>query len=197
MSAMERINIAKLERIYPDAYIDIAPGCVEPGYDDAPVILADWNRIPDRVFQALERAGFLCEWLDEWITCSECGKAFRVVPDCYHWQMAGIIGDGEARCLDCIDPEEYMESIENNPRKALTLPVLERYAPEDYGYTLVKKGYENGMFEGQSDDPRMILKAAREKDPKGRYLFAMTDQGQFDIEFALYVKDVEEVEEEV
>ena len=41
-------------------------GCCEPSYNDKPVIKADWNNIPNKVYKALEFMGYACEWEDEW-----------------------------------------------------------------------------------------------------------------------------------
>ena len=60
-----RINYQRLENAFPNAYFDFAAGCAEPGYNDLPVILAKWNHVPDKTFEALERHGFACEWSDE------------------------------------------------------------------------------------------------------------------------------------
>ena len=180
------IDLDKLNKVFPKAYFDMACGCVEPGYDDNPVILANWNHVPDKVFTNLESKGFSCEWLDEWITCSDCGKAFRTSPDSWEWQMSGVILDGEALCLECLDPIEYMESLENNPKKALTTAVSDKYNPTKYGYKLVNDDFESGWY-GTTDNPVEVLKQAQQKQ-QGKYLFAITSQGQFAINFALYRK---------
>lgn len=183
-----RVDIEKLDRIFPKAYFDIAGGCAEPGYDDKPVILADWNNVPEIVLYKLEALGYDCEWSDEWIACDSCRRVIRSSPDSYHWQMSGIIDEDGCTCLDCLDAASYFESIENQPRKALTWPIFERYDPADYGYQLIEASYENGWYEGQTDDPQFILETAQAHDPNGRFLFAMTDQGQFDVKFSLYKK---------
>lgn len=166
-----------------------ASGCSEPGYDDKPVILADWNDIPSEEFDALEAAGYSCEWEDEWLVCDSCYKAFRSSPDSYSWEMYGIIGDGDCTCGDCIDMPEYLESLENHPTKALTCSLFYHYKPvEQYGYKLIQDDYENGFYEGQNDDPKTILKSLLDKNPAGRYLFVIDGQGQFDISFSVYKK---------
>lgn len=102
-------------------------GCVEPRYDDKPVILANWNNIPSKVFDSLENHGFSCEWEDEWIICDECYKAFRCVGNSYSWEMFGFIGDGFAVCGNCIEWDEYLEEMENKPRKAVTCSLFYRF----------------------------------------------------------------------
>lgn len=180
---MIRLNLDRLNKIYPNAYFNLAWGCAEPDYDDKPVLLADWNHVPNVVFDRLENLGFMCEWQDEWATCSECGKAIRTQPDSYSWQPAYEVGEGELLCLECLNPEEHYAKCENCPTKAITTQIAFRYPPEDYGYTLVADNYESGFW--RSDNPREILTEAQAKTP-GRYVFIMTDQGQFSVGFALY-----------
>lgn len=169
--------------------IQFVAGCSEPGYDDKLVALANWNNISSHVFDALESRGISCEWEDEWITCDNCGKAFRTSPDSYGWEMYGHIFDGFALCGDCIDAPEYLESLENKPRTALSCALYRKIDPSNHGYTLLQDGYENGFHPGQTDDPKNILAALLKTDPSGRYIFVITDQGQFDIDFAVYKKN--------
>lgn len=179
-----------LESYYPD--YNITQGCSELGYDDKPVILANWNHVPDKLFDLLEKYGYSCEWEDQWIECGNCYKAFRSSPDSYGWEMFGYIGDGFAVCGNCIDWEEYLEGMENNPRKAVTCSLFYKFSDEITSrYTLVKGEFESGLHEGQNDNPSKILAGLLEKNPAGRYLFVIDGQGQFDIEFSVYEKRAE------
>lgn len=172
---------------YGDEITDVLQGCSEPGYDDKPVILANWNNIPGKVFDKLKNHGFACEWLDEWIMCDNCYKAFRTSPDSYGWEMFGYFGDGFAVCGNCIDWDEYLESLENQSRKAVTCSLFDEFKNEITSrYDLIKDEYENGFHPGQNDDPAAILKNLLENDPDGRYLFVIDSQGQFDIGFSVY-----------
>lgn len=168
---------------------NFAQGCSEPGYDDKPVILANWNNIHNKVFDSLESHGFSCEWEDEWIICDNCYKAFRSAPDSYSWEMYGHIFDGYALCGDCIEWDEYLESIENTPKMAVTCSLFSAHKDEvESRYTMVKDGFENGFHPGQNDDAESILKSMLEHNPNGRFIFVIDDQGQFDIEFSIYQK---------
>jgi hypothetical protein len=168
-------------------------GCSEPGYDDKPVIMANWNNITAEVYDKLESMGYSCEWEDEWVECSSCYKAFRTSPDSYGWEMCGIIGDGEAICGDCLkdDPAEYLESIENQPKRALTCSLYRVIDPCDHGYKLINDELAND-WNGGNDDPVKILTDLQDKTPGGRFLFVITSQGQFGVEFAVYQKIEEE-----
>lgn len=179
------MNIQDFFEKYPDT--NMAEGIVELGYDDKPAIFANWNDIPAEVYNELESAGYSCEWIDGWITCDSCNKAFRTSPDSYSWEMFGVILGGYAMCGECMDMPEYLESIENIPTKALTCTLLWRHKPlEEYGYQLVQGDYENGFHEGQNDDPKKILASLLEKNPAGRFIFVIDSQGQFDISFSVY-----------
>lgn len=186
------LHIDRLDRIYPKAYFEYAHGCNEPGYDDKPVILADWNQVPNTVFNRLESLGYACEWLDEWSTCGKCGKAVRTSPNSYDWQPSYIIMDEcEILCLECADPDEYYESIENTPGKAASNEFAYKYPIEDYGYTQVNDdAYTNGLHPGQNDDPKKILSGLLSNDPTGRYIFALDYTSQFEIGFSVYRKEV-------
>lgn len=162
-------------------------GCCETGYDDKPVILANWNNIPQKVYDALEGMGFSCEWEDEWAMCGECYKAVRTSPNSYGWtQYWAIIGECHLVCGDCIkeSPDEYLEGLENHPTNCATIDL----DLASLGYELVKDGFENGFHQGQNDDPKAILAELLKHDPSGRYIFNLDGKGQFDLEFSVYRK---------
>jgi len=180
------------EKLLDKYTMGMSCGCVEPDYDDKPVITANWNNIPQKVFDALEGMGYACEWEDEWITCDECGKSFRLSPNSYGWEMFGAILDGYALCGYCTEWDEYLESLENQPRKALTCALWDEFKNEiESRYTLIEDEFENGFHPHQNDDPDEILEKLRKDNPNGRYIFVITGQGQFDISFAVYQRDSE------
>lgn len=175
--------------------VDSTCGCSEPGYDDKPVILANWNNIPSDVFDYLESSGFSCEWEDEWLTCDSCYKAFRSSPDSHGWEMFGYIGDGFACCGNCIDWDSYLEEMENQPHKAVTCALFYKFSHElNRRYTMIKGEFESGLHPGQNADPKKILTELLNKDPDGKFLFVIDGQGQFDIEFSVYKKIIQEEE---
>lgn len=186
-----RINYDRLESAFPRAYFEFASGVAEPGYEDKPVILANWNYVPGKMFDALENHGFACEWSDEWMTCPGCDKIVRTSPDSYGWNPSYVEIDSEYVCLDCAESEidDYYESLENVPTKCVTEPVARRYPLEDSGYIQIESGYESGFHPHQTADPKSILARLLESDPLGRFIFVLTDTGQFDIEFAVYKRE--------
>lgn len=188
------LNSPKYERGYPQ----IHSGCCEPGYTDQLVITANWNGIPNYVFHRLESMGISCEWGDEWLECGQCYKVFRCSPDSYGWEMYGIITDGEAICGDCLDIAEYLESIQNKPRQALSSALRYKYDPADYGYTLIQDDYEAGLHEGMNANPPDILKNLLDRNPTGKFIFTIDEQSQFYITFAVwqYTGDTQEEDTE-
>jgi hypothetical protein len=99
--------------------IKLAVGCNEPGYDDKPVVIANWNKTNirgssgfnysdfdytmPRLSKLFEKLGYSVEWIDEWTICDDCGKAIRTSPDSWGWKPNYfILGDcGEIICYDC------------------------------------------------------------------------------------------------
>jgi hypothetical protein len=183
--------------------ITSAEGVCEPGYDDGPVVFANWNAktrynretnshktLDDtmpRLAKLFEKLGFAVEWYDEWYTCEDCGKAFRTSPDGYGWTPHySFIGECPLVCLDCIvdNPGEYLEECLNNPEKAV-LPSIDL---EENGFRKLEGEYANGFHPGQTDNPRDIAKQL-ERDGYRDYVFRISDVGQFDVHFEVWVKE--------
>ena len=183
-----KLDVRKLLQAPVMEDANICNGCCEPGYDDKPVILANWNDIPGKIFDILEDNNYACEWSDEWIVCDECNKAFRTSPDSYGWSMFGDIFDGYALCGDCIDYEEYYQTKENNPRIAISNSIMRSHPLTDYGYTLTEGDYKNGLHPGMNADPKNILAALLNDNPDGRFIFVIDENSQFYITFSVYSK---------
>jgi hypothetical protein len=171
---------------------DYAPN---QGYDlgsKQGILFGDWNPFDEirDVLDEIEKEWEL-EWSDEWTTCSNCNKAIRTSPDSYDWLMMAWDNEDGLYCMDCFEPQEYLESMENNPKKANHL-----FDPKDYGYVLLEEGYESGLHPHQTDNPTTIYKELRKNGEKRSILFSITGKGQFDIHFATYVKGIETEREE-
>jgi hypothetical protein len=163
----------------------------EPGYSDPKkgILFANWNKFSGDVTRLLENYGYEIEWSDEWSTCQECGKAIRMSPDSYGWQPSYfIMNDCELFCTACCPMEEYLESLEDNPRTALN----DHIDPADYGYEKLEGDFENGFHPGQNDNTKEIYKRLHDQGHK-RLLFNIDGVGQFDISFSIW-KKVEEVQ---
>ena len=173
-------------------YIDFAPSYAEPGYTNPArgILFGNWNYFAGVATDILERMGYECEWEDEWSTCSGCGKAIRTSADSYCWQPSYFDFDCELLCRECVDMEEYLENLEDDPNKALN----DHVDPADYGYEKLEGDFENGFHPGQNADPKTIFAAWQEKGYT-RLLFCIDDVGQFDIGFSIWRKIADTDEE--
>jgi len=208
----QRIIEAGLKRakhrdaIYQLEDIQFYGGYAEPGYDDPEcgiVAIGNWNSIsrydreegkfndiddtPVKVGRLLEKLGAELEWSDEWDACVDCNKLVRTSPDSYGWQRSYADFAGEVMCLNCVDPQEWLESIEGKSDRANTISAIN---PEDYGYVRVLDDLEHGFHVGQDADPAVIAKSMAKLGVK-RFLFNIDDVGQFDMSFSLWVHEDE------
>lgn len=202
---MKRIDIGRLceiteQRTKQRRNFSFAPDYAEPGYNtpEKGIIFGNWNpvcgfdkpkeyqkRDPiSKLARVLEYAGCELVWEDEWTTCGDCGKAVRTQPDCYSWTpYYKIVNECELVCLDCLDPENYLESIEDDATKACP----PEWNPEQYGYVKHNGDFETGFHPGQNDNPGTILKAMHAAGMR-RVVFRIRGKGQFDITWQAYFK---------
>jgi len=164
----------------------------EPGYDtpEHGIWFANWNNVPRFVGDWLESHGYATEWSDEWIISYETNKAYRSSPDSYGWKQSYVMLDGdfiigrdEVESGDQIDA--YIDYLLDNPKRADTFDV----DWTKYGFIKLNDEYESGFHPGQTDDPKAILKEAREQYPNGEFIFSIDDVGQFDMNFSLWMRD--------
>ena len=172
-----------------DRIVLIADKYCEPGYstDKSLIVTANWNTpyFTKEEVEEIEK-DFEIEWSDEWASCQSCNGLVRIIQDSYHWQQSYYTFDFEGlTCHKCIKEhwaEEYIETIENDPHKAITFDI----DPCDYGYTLHESGFEAGWHRHQTADPRAIYDALESKF--NYIIFKISGTGQFDITFEVYVK---------
>lgn len=182
-------------------------GYAEPGYSDPDrgiIALGNWNSVTvwvkskhqfmevDNTMvwfgKALGKLGVECEWCDEWTPCNNCGKLFRTSPDSYCWQPAYVELGGDLVCHECVDPEEYLATIEGNHRKCNQVNSID---PEDHGYVCLRDDFEHGFHRGQDASPELIAKILEEVGIH-RYLFQIDSTGQFDVDFSVWAHQEEE-----
>jgi hypothetical protein len=167
------------------------------------VLVANWNEFPrkgdkqfnwsskGRKFQSiLEQMGYELDWSDQTSRCEHCNGAITEGPD-YYGDTAhyAILGECVV-CENCIRTdftEEYLESLEDNPRRAVHIHGID---PTQHGYELLQDGFESGFHPGQNDSPEKIFRTLRDAGHTG-LLFAITDSGQFDVRFAVYKRVAE------
>jgi hypothetical protein len=159
----------------------------EPGYSNPKkgILFANWNYFPKGIDSILEGYGYAIEWRDEWSNCGTCDKAFRTSPNSYGWLPSYVIeNECELTCHECIadNAGDYLESIEDNPRTALTNRDID---PEEYGYIKLEGDYENGFHPGSNDDPNKILKTLHSQGFE-RVIFRMPSKDQFTVYFECF-----------
>jgi len=169
--------------------IGFSSGYAELGYTDPAkgILFADWNKFPRNFDRILEKAGYECEWQDEWSTCAECNKAVRTSPDSYSWTSHyRILNECELVCLDCLDAADYLKRIEDDPKSCC--PPGKKFDPILHGYTQHNGKFETGFHPHQTDDPKAILKLLH-AEGKRHVVFQLADKGQFDVTWKAFYKD--------
>jgi len=144
---------------------------------------------------AMEEKGYDCQWIDEWLTCDECGKAFRCVENSYNWTMYGHIFDGECICGNCIrkNPDPYIEYLVESHARANT--ILSDKELRNLGYSQINGIFENGWY-GVADSPEFIKKAL-EKQTDKNILFNVVSVSQFNLNYTVWVNVEDEDEIDV
>jgi hypothetical protein len=144
------------------------------------------ERIESRLCAVFEKLGVEIEWSDQVSSCGDCGKCIQTSPDSYGWRPAFVVTDGDIFCSECAedDAESLLEAAEGG---VWNLPDID---PTDHGYIALPEEYETGLHHGQTDDPKVVLKALREKGIT-RALVVVTDVGQFDSRWQIYIHESE------
>jgi hypothetical protein len=172
----------------------------EPGYSqpESGIVFGNWNaacgfNVPKEVqkrdpvsklARVLEHFGFELEWEDEWTTCYDCGKAVRTQANSYSWTgHYRIMNECEVVCLDCLNWEDYLESIEDDPKTCCPPDIN----PLEFGYVKHNGTFESGFYPGQTDDPNKIMKEMQAIG-MAHIVFRQSEQSQFYIRFEAYYK---------
>jgi len=155
----------------------------EPGYTtDKPILMANWNSLNRKECEAVERY-FEIEWEDEWTTDDEC-RAFRTQADCYFWQPAYAILDGEIVGMDKIvaDEDQLLTLIEENflgrTDTAMNSSIIKDEHLEPFA-VLVKDGLESGWY-GTNDKPELAAAGME------NFFFRISGTSQFNMTFQLW-----------
>jgi len=175
-----------------DYYLGIA----EIDYENKPLLCLNWNEVPDNLMEWVEKTfDIIGHWEDDWTSCSDCGKAIRIVPDSYGWEPSFIDLGGDYICRECIDINDAIEYYNNCTNRALPDWILSGIEKE--GFHCVEdicQIYESGFHSYQTDTPEKALEQCYEifgKDDflnKFDYLFIITDRSQFSIGFILLIR---------
>lgn len=120
--------------------------------------------------------------------CGRCNVAVRVSPDSYGWRPYFLVTAEGPVLLEHASPhhvDEYVAERINRHDMAVNLPGLDLTLA---GFRELRGGYESGFHEGQTDDPKAILRALRERNPNASFLFVVDDVGQFDTSYGVWVR---------
>jgi hypothetical protein len=164
-------------------HAEYCSGYGELGYHspEKGIIFANWNDIDSDIQDLLTDNGYELEWSDEWYIDYDNDKAWRTSPDSHHWICAIKFCDGYVLTPDD-DVSEWIEECENDHNSALPGWITDEQLLE-HGYVLIDQ-YENGFHPGQNDDPKQIADGIT-----GDYVFKITNVGQFDMRFNVYVRE--------
>jgi hypothetical protein len=177
-------------------HYDFYTGCSEPGYDDMPMICADWNNVSDKFYNWLGKyfnGIYALEWSDEWVPC-ECGKSVRQSPSSHIWQAAYLwVSDCEIACPECYEnaQDEIISYYLGNDAHAVNsafIPCLEKsgfhcFEKDDYC-----QRFETGFHPGQNDNPRDVANLIKTEMPDHEYIFAIRSTGQFDVQWSVFIR---------
>lgn len=179
-------NVNNLQLQYADEY-------GERGYSDAPkgILLCNWNHIPKSLQTRLEAQGVELEWEDEWYVSSESTpcKAWRTQGDSHGWESSLLMCDGFMLTRDDAesDPSTWIAECENEPSRPLPSWFDDEWL-EAAHYRLrdPDERLETGFHPGQNDSAEDIG-AALTKEGRD-YVLQVTDRGQFDVHWRVWVK---------
>lgn len=141
----------------------------------------------DSIITEVTGARYRWGYEDEFCLCSNCCDAvIRTSPDSYSWQPDFWLGDGFIFCRLCAremaeDYITYMSHHRDRPR--VVNPDIA--SPEEHGFTLVVKGAQYGLHEGQADDPKAVARWAAKN---GLEVIFTISQGQFDVEWNAWMR---------
>jgi len=170
------------------------------------------KRIGDFIERYFE-GDVVVEWNDEWTGCYECGKAFRMSPDCYSWLPYYVMGDGWIMCGDCAkeNVEDCLAEYIDSQDRAIMDWMMKGAGEAGFVCALddpwfgerVCRRFQTGWHEHQNDTPKKALeelyllcdedvkKGKRFFEDKYEHLFAITGKGQFDIDWTVLIRERE------
>lgn len=125
---------------------------------------------------------------DEYTTCHNCNKIVCMTPN-YYGDMLDytLTNECELLCNDCIDIEDLIVELTNNPNKCLKSNLVTSNSLLQKGWILHNlDSYQSGLYRGMNGDPKKIVKTI--DTAKYDYIFYLSSTSQFYIEFDLYIK---------
>lgn len=176
--------------------------CTEAGgYDadttDKPILLADWNPVPEGMQDYLLNF-YQLEWDDVSSTCIECYKYINLSPHSYGWAPNFISGEYGHVCRECVEDNHenlYEEYVNCGTVQIKAIPSWAKKLVEADGWHRLEReemddceSYETGWYTGQTDDPKELVETLEEDYPDHDYLFCIDMSGQFHVNWGVYIK---------
>jgi hypothetical protein len=160
--------------------------------EDKEIIIFDTWKEVDELNDEMKKKLDETQWgfSDEWITCSECGRAILTTPRFYGDKPRYAIIQSDLLCGDCIHDkymEEYVDNATNNVSHAINTGIVSEEELQELGWKKLQRRYEKGLHEGQIDEPIKVLK----KLSKKLNVIFTYETGQFDVMFWAWVKTKE------
>jgi len=121
---------------------------------------------------------------DEYDFCAKCHKIIKTSPDGYCWTPDYIESEDGYVHVDCCDVDDVLAAYKNR-NKALPIQIQKRSDLVE----LSDIEYSNGFFEGQDDDPKIIIKAMKKA---GIDCWFNVEPSQFYVDFTVLVKPEDE-----
>jgi len=171
-------------------YATFANEYAEPDYDNPKtgILFCDWNDVAPEIQKTLEEAGYILEWYDEWVTCYECGRAIRTIPDSYSWLKSWAVVDCSFYCKDCI-LEDYGEEYIDEKMGRVDGAVMPWVDLSVYGFTLATDeyyGFNGGIH------PQTMIETRIEMLQDKEWIFQIDWVAQFDVGYSLWIRPKEE-----
>jgi hypothetical protein len=132
-------------------------------------------------------------YADEGFDCSDCYKFYRYDNGWGGGYANYFVGDGFIVCEDCLKENyrnEWLEEHIDNPNNANT--IFDNSELREMGFEKVNDyPYANGMYHGETDNPKKILEKAKELYPDYEFLFSVIkDYNPFHTEFNLFRREI-------
>ena len=128
---------------------------------------------------------------DEYVTCNGCGNIICTTPGYYGDQPKyhTFMEACEILCKDCIDIEELIQDVKNNPKNCIKRSLFTEKDIEKEGFVLLNsENFQNGFYEGMNDDPQKILEQFQNR--YNEIVFFLNETSQFYLEFSAYGRNV-------
>lgn len=124
---------------------------------------------------------------DEWTQCSNCAHAINTMYDDF------FVDYKEIYCENCVrkEPDNYIKDLINDPQRANTILSDNELMKEGFE-KLNAEPFYNGYYDGQNDNPSIILDEMQDRYPNGEFIFSVTNKGNpFTTKFDIWGRNLD------